>query len=788
MKKIIQQLCHAAALMAFVAGGSQVFTAPVFAVTASSHNPSHMDANNGAGSEIVSGLALQYAEAMVAGRVEEWAALDLGCLARQQKMSKTNPAPISASAAKACWDATMAAHRELVADETESGIFGALGRGSGFGLIHKTHQHADFWKNYPPALSLSPTVIRQDPAAPLPLLKVIKVLEPQSVGLVMDQEQDPVGVQAIKVDISVSYPDPLTAPLALRPGEPWWASPVVRRYGPVQDLLARFTIVSGLHAVGFPVDQAVVNEALPHAPLVAGPSVPGILPGSPHWWDRGKISSQFESGFQEARQAVSFQDRIRKFQRLFLLDPKEPRVNAEFGTDLYLAFLDDGLAKGHIIVNDEAIKLKLAELYWNIQAQTWRQEFTEVAVGHSFAAEAFYKAMPALETAMRGGKSDSEMRRRLGALYRWNNDTASALALHEEMLETVSPNDNTGRAQLLSEIAWDRVQWLSWNQRYAHPWMTQAREEAEEALNLATSPIDKLVAGKALVILDALAVPRDQPRLQKHVEVVRTWHDHLSGVNGMWSHLVGNELVKSLIPEGRQVKLPDPVRSPEVMPRDVHLRIQDLNFFNTWGFDKDVVGGLPAGFSAESTHEQYIGGWRIEADSKAPSFPHVITQASPCAEESCFQLLLGERRTHALPDIVVYLHQVSSEGQREAGIVLAAQDSQNFYAVTLHPESKRLSIYRVTNGKPTLLGQGTAKLKPGPWHVLRVETVNSAHVDHARLEIYLDSHEVTVMASEPIQGRGRIGLVTKGDMIAQFDRLGVIEMVTNRPLSKPAAY
>ena len=296
------------------------------------------------------------------------------------------------------------------------------------------------------------------------------------------------------------------------------------------------------------MNQAVVNEALPNAPLVAGPSVPGILPESPRWWDRGKISSQFELGFQEARQAVSFQDRIRKFQRLFLLDPKEPRVNAEFGTDLYNAFLQDGLAKGKITVNDEAIKRKLAELYWNIQAQTWRQEFTEVAEGHSFAAEAFYKSMPALEIAMRGGKSDSEMRRRLGVLYRWNNDAASALTLHEGLLENVSPNDHARQAQLLSEIAWDRVQWLSWNRRYDHPWMIQAREEAEKALNLGSAPIDKLIAGEALLVLDALTLPRDQPRLQKHVEVVRTWHDQLSGVNGMWSHLVGNELVKSLIP------------------------------------------------------------------------------------------------------------------------------------------------------------------------------------------------------------------------------------------------
>ena len=114
---------------------------------------------------------------------------------------------------------------------------------------------------------------------------------------------------------------------------------------------------------------------------------------------------------------------------MLLLDPKEPRVNALYGTDLYQAFLQEGLKEGKITAKDEAISQKLAELYWNIQAQTWRQNFTEVAAGHSFAADAFYKVMPALEIAIEGGQGDEEMRRRLGALYRWNNDSASALAI-----------------------------------------------------------------------------------------------------------------------------------------------------------------------------------------------------------------------------------------------------------------------------------------------------------------------------------------------------------------------
>lgn len=773
MNRIERHVCYIIILLIVLAGNSQVTTNHVFAETVSSQNVSH--------------LVLQYAKAMAAGQVEEWAALDLGCLTRQQKKSSLG-GQSSQSAAKACWDSTMAGHVKLVADETEPGIFGALGRGTGFGLIHASHQHADFWKDYPGALAVSPAIIREDPEAPIPLFQVEKVLESRSAGLVMEKMHDLAKVQKISVDLSVTYPDPLTAPLALLPDEPWWASPVIRRYGPVRNLVARFAVLSGLKALGYPVDQAVVNEALPGAPQVAEPSAPGILPSSPRWWDRSQNPQRFEAGIQEARQTASFEERVRKYQRLLLLDPKEPRVNAVYGMDLYLAFLQEGLTKGKITSKDEALSQKLGELYWNIQAQTWRQEFTEVAVGHSFAADVFYQAIPALEIAIKGGQGNAEMRRRLGAIYRWNNDSESALAIHEQMLTQVPSGDDAGRSQILSEIAWDRVQWLSWNRRYDHPWMIQAREEAEQSLNLAMTPIDKLTAGQALVILDALAVPRDQSRLQKHVSVVRTSHDQLSGVDGMWNHLVGNDLVKSLIPEGLHVKVPAPVRSPEVMHRDVHSTIQDLNFFKTWSFDQDTVGGLPSGFSTGSTQEGSIGEWRIEANSKAPSPPHVITQASPCAEETCFQVLLRDQQTHELPDIVAYIRKVSTAGQGEAGLVLAAKDPRNFYAVTLNSTSTQLSIYRIQNGKPILLGKGLVNPKQGPWHVLRVQMVNSAHVDHPLLEIYVDGRETTVMASEPIKGRGYVGLATKGDMVAQFDRLGVIEMITSRPMSKPAAY
>jgi hypothetical protein len=98
------------------------------------------------------------------------------------------------------------------------------------------------------------------------------------------------------------------------------------------------------------------------------------------------------------------------------------------------------------------VATRLAELYWNLQAQTWRQEFTEVAMGHSPAAEAFYQAIDSFERVTAGRQATPEGRRQLGALCRWNNDAASALALHDALLKASAPGEPL-HGQLLSELA-----------------------------------------------------------------------------------------------------------------------------------------------------------------------------------------------------------------------------------------------------------------------------------------------------------------------------------------------
>ena len=285
----------------------------------------------------------------------------------------------------------MKAHRALVADEPEKGIFGAMGRGLGFGLISETHRQADTWKDYPPGVFLSPAVV----TGTTPRVTVAKVWPTRRIAI-QEKGKGPVAADGTMVEIRVAYPDPLTAPLALKPGEVWWASGQIRRYGPVRELVVQLVVVSGLRKLGYPSETAVVNEALPEAPQIPGtryglnpenigrafdrpgdpsaapPVKGGLVLGSARWWTKKEAAERVRAGVERAKHLQIQGERLALLKRLLLLDPNDTEANALLGTELFEAFLDEGLSKSGINGPDDAFKHRLAELYWNIQAPTWR--------------------------------------------------------------------------------------------------------------------------------------------------------------------------------------------------------------------------------------------------------------------------------------------------------------------------------------------------------------------------------------------------------------------------------
>jgi hypothetical protein len=747
-------------------------------------------------------LVARYAEALAGGKMSDWAALDLGCLALH-----AGPG-VPPKSDRLCWDETMKAHRDLVADEPETGIFGAVGRGLGFGLLAETHRRADTWKDYPPGVFVSPVAVKET----TPRIEVERVTPVPSLAI-QEKGKDPVAVRGSVVRLRIRYPDPLTAPLALKPQEVWWASGGIRRYGPVRDLAAEFVVVSGLRKLGYARDTAVVNEALVDAPqipatryglnpdigrLSSRPGAPsteppfkgGLVLGSAHWWTRQDGAEQLRLGVERARHLPGRKERLGLLRRLLLLDPDDAGANALLGTELFEAFLADGLKKSGINAADDAVKQRLVELYWNIQAPTWRQELTAVSTGYEPAADALYGAIAAFEIVAKHGSAPQEIRRRLGALHRWNGEADAALAMHEELFRESPETDAPRRGAFLSEVAWDRVQWLAWNRRYDHPWLGQARLEAEQALEMVKAPLDKLVAAQALLILEALSPDRTSDSMRARVRLVKQWHDGIPlplKVTGVWGYLVGNELVKALVPEGSQVTLPTPVRSAEVLDVSVHSNPPPQDLLRAWDFDGEPAGGLPRGLLVSSPAQGQKADWRIERDSEAPTGAQVLVHHAVCPKADCVNTLLTEEATFEHVDVTIRL-RFDAGGEGRAGIAVSGEAGEAVYTATVNHDLTEIAIHRVEQGQVTRLGTAALKPKPDAWHLLRIQRENFAHVSRSRLALFFDGVQILAVSDEPIPQRGRVGLVTMGTATARFDGLHILKLVSNEPLSPAAAY
>jgi hypothetical protein len=136
----------------------------------------------------------------------------------------------------------------------------------------------------------------------------------------------------------------------------------------------------------------------------------------------------------------------------------------------------------------------------------------------------------------------------------------------------------------------------------------------------------------------------------------------------------------------------------------------------------------------------------------------------------------------------VQIQALSVQGGGDAGIALAMRDNRNFYAVTLNSSTGMVTTRRVKDGQVTILGQTVAKLVSRPWHTLRVQRINFLHLDRGRLGVFVDGAQVAAVADAVLPDEAQVGLVTFGQTAAKFDGLHVLDLVSNRPLSSPAAY
>jgi hypothetical protein len=219
------------------------------------------------------------------------------------------------------------------------------------------------------------------------------------------------------------------------------------------------------------------------------------------------------------------------------------------------------------------------------------------------------------------------------------------------------------------------------------------------------------------------------------------------------------------------------------LPKPFHKTTPPL--FQEWQFNQSTLEVLPEGFSQETYGPVGEGEWTVRQDTSAPSRPSSVEQQLTCGKNLCYQLLIADGVTVEYVDLSVRMKVRLDTPSGKAGLAYGVQDAQNFYAVVVEPKTNEVVAYVVKDGHPTEIAREALILEPSEWHFLRIQ--RNTIVSKEFTEIFFDHHLLIDVYDQSFR-IGKIGLVAIGDGAFSFDNLRAMELMTNRPLSRPAAY
>lgn len=173
-----------------------------------------------------------------------------------------------------------------------------------------------------------------------------------------------------------------------------------------------------------------------------------------------------------------------------------------------------------------------------------------------------------------------------------------------------------------------------------------------------------------------------------------------------------------------------------------------------WKFDKDTVGGLPAGAQA------FSGKWEVRAEADAPSPPNALCQTGTAQ----YPALSLSDKVFADVAVSTSFKPISGNTDRAAGIIFRIQDRDNFYILRANALEDNVNIYEYVGGRRHVVKEGSAKVPSGKWQELRVEVKGNTIRGFLNGKLVVEARDDTFKA-------GKVGLWTKEDSGTCFDNV-----------------
>ena len=370
-----------------------------------------------------------------------------------------------------------------------------------------------------------------------------------------------VAVPTTLVKLSISYQDPLTAPVTYAAGSVKWTTTIKRTRRALKDITIQWVVLSGLKKHGFAGDQAVVNLPVTSGAIFGSgkqEQIPFVtetshaLPNSLVWWAPTDSPGALTAAVARAATFPELRDRVAMLNRVLIVDPHQAEALTVLSRHLYAMVLREAYPFHKLMVNDPALFLVVNEHFWNIYAQSTRMDLSLGMEMGGFdkptTADYLYRMLSAMQTLAVVRPEQLDNRFRLGVALRWNNDQGPSIETHHSLVKAIPADQRAGRAEALLQLAWSRINKVAWNRILDDSDIRTAYQDADEALKLADLPLDKFMAEYTKAYSLLFTPDRDNRALLERLTEAKRWFTEIPGQTpDIWNFFVGAESLKAVL-------------------------------------------------------------------------------------------------------------------------------------------------------------------------------------------------------------------------------------------------
>jgi hypothetical protein len=363
------------------------------------------------------------------------------------------------------------------------------------------------------------------------------------------------------VKLSISYLDPLTAPLTYAAGSVKWTTTIKRTRRALKEITVQWVVLSGLKKHGFAGDQAVVNLPVTSGSIFGSGRQEQIpfatetshaLPNSLIWWGPTDSPGLLTAAAARAATFPELRDRVALLNRVLIIDPHQVDALTVLSQHLYAVILREAIPFHKLTVKDPALDLVVNEHFWNIYSQSVRVDLSLGMEMGGFdkptTADYLYRMLSAMQTLATVRPKQLDNRFRLGVALRWNNDQDASIETHRSLVEVIPAEQRAGRAEALLQLAWSRVNKVAWNRILGDLNIRAAYQDADESLALADLPLDKFMAEYTKAYSLLFTPDRDNRALLERLTEAKRWFAEIPGQTpDIWSFFIGAESLKAVL-------------------------------------------------------------------------------------------------------------------------------------------------------------------------------------------------------------------------------------------------